>query len=172
VPRAALLRWSDTGAAHHAEAHSVAHPRRVVQGIWHGHLTITARLGHSQVPRLRTLALRRVDLPLSRGPMIHVKPSGSSTVTPGRKPPLISMLFIAHMNSSPVRLSHCRRGFHAVIEPTGAIPTASFSQLCRTARFKNTRRWKPNCPVATSKGYPIRFNWKRPSPPLDSGFNP
>jgi hypothetical protein len=42
-----------------------------------------------------------VDLPLPRGPMIHVSPSGSSTVTPGRKPPLISMLFIAHMRSFP-----------------------------------------------------------------------
>lgn len=40
------------------------------------------------------------------------------------------MLFIAHIRSFPrLSLPHCRMDSHAVIEPTGAIPEASFVSI-------------------------------------------
>ena len=48
---AALLRWSDTGAAHRGEVRSVAHLPQDVRETGRGLLTITARVDLSRAPR-------------------------------------------------------------------------------------------------------------------------
>ncbi len=41
-------------------------------------------------------ASMRVDLPLPRGPMMHVRPGGSIKDSPGKKPPVISIASNTH----------------------------------------------------------------------------
>lgn len=85
-------------------------------------------------------ASTRVDLPLPRGPIMQVSPAGKDKEKPGRKPPLISMDFKNHLDTSvPPKNLNSYTMFNTLIKALQDSGVVIIGRLLLDVNFSDVR---------------------------------